>query len=534
MGAGSIQGLELVFLLLLLFVVAFGALAKKLQTPYPIVLVIAGLLLSFVPGTPKITLDPDVIFFVVLPPLLYSAAWLTSWREFSYNLVSILFLAFGLVTFTVFGVAGAAPWFLSGFDWRMGFVLGAVVAPTDAIAASSIAKRVGMPKRVVDVLEGESLVNDASGLLALEFGVAMLLRGETATLSAGLARLVFLTTAGLAIGLLIGVIVNWVEERIDHAPIEIALSIMVPYVAYLAAESIHASGVLAVVACGLYLSRKSSTFFSASVRLQAWAVWDSLTFILNGLVFVLLGLQLPNVLHAIRDHSLGELILYGAIFSGLLIALRLFWIFPGAYMANLIRRRILHQDAPLPPARQIFIVGWTGMRGVISLAAAIALPQTLANGAPFVQRDLIIFLTFSVILVTLVLQGLTLPPLVRALGLAGVAGRNCEEEEARRIILEAALGYLEKTRAEDGSNPDEIYDDLEQHYRHRLATLKGDANDAHTDHHGLTVKLSRDVLRVERQTAVRLRNEGRINDELLRDLEHELDLSEARYLASGM
>ena len=359
-----------------------------------------------------------------------------------------------------------------------------MVAPTDAIAASSIAKRMGMPKRVVDILEGESLVNDASGLLALEFGVAMLVRGETATISAGLARLVFLTTAGLAVGLLIGVIVNWVEQRIDHGPIEIALSIMVPYVAYLAADSIHASGVLAVVACGLYLSRKSSTFFSASVRLQAWAVWDSLTFILNGLVFVLLGLQLPNVLHAIRDHSLGELILYGAIFSGLLIALRVFWIFPGAYMANLIRRRILHQNAPLPPARQIFIVGWTGMRGVISLAAAIALPQTLANGAPFVQRDLIIFLTFSVILVTLVLQGLTLPPLVRALGLAGVAGRNYEEEEARRIILEAALGYLEKTRAEDGSDLDEIYDDLEQHYRHRLATLKGDANDIHTDHHG--------------------------------------------------
>jgi monovalent cation/hydrogen antiporter len=534
MGAGSIQGLELVFLLLLLFVVAFGALAKKLQTPYPIVLVIAGLLLSFVPGTPKITLDPDVIFFVVLPPLLYSAAWLTSWREFSYNLVSILFLAFGLVIFTVFGVASAAPWFLSGFDWRMGFVLGAVVAPTDAIAASSIAKRVGMPKRVVDVLEGESLVNDASGLLALEFGVAMLLRGETATMSAGLARLVFLTTAGLAIGLLIGVIVNWLEQRIDHAPIEIALSIMVPYVAYLAADAIHASGVLAVVACGLYLSRKSSTFFSASVRLQAWAVWDSLTFILNGLVFVLLGLQLPNVLHAIRDHSLGELILYGAIFSGLLIALRVFWIFPGAYMSNLIRRRILHQNEPLPPARQIFIVGWTGMRGVISLAAAIALPQTLANGAPFAQRDLIIFLTFSVILVTLVLQGLTLPPLVRALGLAGVAGRNCEEEEARRIILEAALGHLVKARAEDGSDLNEIYDDLEQHYRHRLATLTGDANDTHSGHQEVLVRVSREVLRVERQTAVRLRNEGRINDELLRDLEHELDLSEARYLASGM
>ena len=533
MEAGGIQALQMVFLLLLLFVVAFGALARKLATPYPIVLVLAGLLLSFVPGTPKVTLHPDVIFFVVLPPLLYSAAWLTSWREFSYNLVSILFLAFGLVLFTVFGVAAVAPWFFPGFDWRMGFVLGAVVAPTDAIAATSIAKRLGLPKRIVDVLEGESLVNDASGLLALEFGIAMLVRGETATISTGLARLVYLTTAGLAVGLLMGVIVNWVEERIDHGPVEIGLSIMVPYAAYLLADSIHASGVLSVVACGLYLSRKSSSFFSPSVRLQAWAVWDSLTFILNGLVFVLIGLQLPNVLQGIRDHSLRELLLYGSIFSALLIALRVFWVFPGAYAANLIRRRVLHQKEPLPPARQIFIVGWTGMRGVISLAAAIALPQTLANGEPMAQRDLIIFLTFSVILVTLVLQGLTLPPLVRALGLAVAGGRNTEEEQARRIVLEAALGHLKTVRAADGSALDDIYDDLEQHYRHRLATLKGDVSDIHTDHHRRFVRLSRELLRVERQTAVRLRNEGRINDELLRDLERELDLSETRFLGGS-
>jgi len=534
MAGGSIQALEMVFLLLLLFVVAFGALARKLQTPYPIVLVLAGLLLSFVPGTPKIAIDPDVIFFVVLPPLLYSAAWLTSWREFSYHLVSILFLAFGLVLFTVLGVAAMAPWFFSGFDWRMGFVLGAVVAPTDAIAATSIAKQIGLPKRIVDVLEGESLVNDASGLLALEFGVAMLVRGETGTISGGLERLVYLTVAGLAVGLLIGVVVNWVETHIDHGPIEIALSIMVPYVSYLAADSIRASGVLAVVACGLYLSRKSSSFFSASVRLQAWAVWDSLTFILNGLVFVLIGLQLPKVLRGIHDHSLRELLVYGGLFSGLLIALRVFWIFPGAFMANLVRRRILHQKEPMPPARQIFVVGWTGMRGVISLAAAIALPQTLANGAPFTQRDLIIFLTFCVILVTLVLQGLTLAPLVRALGLAGAGGRSCEEEEARRIILEAAVGYLETIRGKQSSELDEVYDDLAQHYGHRLATLKGDAGDIHSDHHKRYVRLSRELLRVERQTAVRLRNEGRINDELLRDLERELDLSETRFLTGDM
>jgi monovalent cation/hydrogen antiporter len=531
---GSIQALEMVFLLLLLFVVAFGALAHKLQIPYPIILVVAGLLLGFVPGTPQITLNPDVIFFVVLPPLLYSAAWLTSWREFSYNLVSILFLAFGLVIFTVLGVARVAPWFLSGFDWRMGFVLGAVVAPTDAIAATSIATRIGLPKRIVDILEGESLVNDASGLLALEFGVAMLVTGHTATVSSGLLRLVYLTTAGIAVGLVVGLIVNWVEQRIDHAPIEIALSILVPYAVYLAADSIRASGVLAVVACGLYLSRKSSTFLSANVRLQIWAVWESLTFILNGLVFVLIGLQLPYVLKGIQNYRLGQLLLYGAIFSALLIALRVVWTQPGAYISNLIRRRLLHQKEPLPPKRQIFIVGWTGMRGVISLAAAIALPTTLANGAPFVQRDLIIFLTFSVILVTLVIQGLALPPLVRALGLSGPGGRTTEEEEARRIILQTALTYLDKIRSEGSQDFTELYDDLEEHYRDRLATLNGDSSDIHSDHHRRLVKVSRQLLQVERQTAVRLRNEGRINDELLRELERELDLSEARFLASSV
>jgi len=534
MEGGGVHAVEVIFLLLLLFVVVFGASARRLSIPYPIVLVIGGLLLSFVPGIPKVTLSPDVIFFVILPPLLYSAAWLTSWREFSYNLISILLLAFGLVTFTVLGVAASARWFLPGFDWRMGFVLGAVVAPTDAIAATSIAKRVGLPKRIVDILEGESLVNDASALLALEFGIAMVVTGQTPAVTSGLLRLAYLTTVGLAVGLVIGEIVHWVEHRIDDAPIEIALSILTPYVAYLAADSIHASGVLAVVACGLYLSRRSSHFFSPTVRLQAWAVWGSLTFILNGLVFVLIGLQLPYILEAIRDHSLGKLLAYGALFSALLILLRVIWIFPGAYLANLIRRRVLHQKEKLPPTRQIFVVGWTGMRGVISLAAAIAMPQVLANGAPFAQRNLIIFLAFSVILVTLVLQGLSLPPLIRALGLAGASESNPEERQARLAILQVALNYLEE--AEKKAKPEfaEIYDDLAQHYRHRLATLtekEESLEDAISrDFHKRFVDLSRELLRVERQAAVHLRNQGRIGDELLRQLEHELDLGEARLL----
>src|SRR5246127_1814877 len=383
---GGIHGVEIVFLLLLLFVVVFGALARKLQTPYPIVLVLGGLLLSFVPGVPKITLNPDVIFFVVLPPLLYSAAWLTSWREFSYNLVSILLLAFGLVTFTVLGVTEAGRWFLPGFDWRVGLALGAVVAPTDAIAAASIAQRVGLPKRLGDILEGESLVNDASALLALEFGLVLLVGGMRPTFTFGLLRLLYLTVVGVLIGLAVGIIVHGAEHRIDDGPIEIALSILTPYAAYLTADAAKASGVLAVVASGLYLSRQSSHFFSPGVRLQAWAVWESLTFILNGLVFVLIGLQLHYVLSNIRDHQLRALIEYGALFSAFLILVRLIWNFPGAYLANLIRRHILHQRDPMPGVRQIFVVGWTGMRGVISLAAAIALPQTFENGTPFTQR----------------------------------------------------------------------------------------------------------------------------------------------------
>ncbi|MGC1482275.1 MAG: Na+/H+ antiporter [Candidatus Acidiferrum sp.] len=531
MEGGGIHAFELVFLLLLVMVVVFAVLARKLQTPYPIVLVIAGLFLSFIPGIPKITLNPDVIFLVVLPPLLYNAAWLTPWREFRFNLVSICLLAFGLVGFTVAGVAATATWVFAGFDWRLGFVLGAVVATTDAIAATSIAKRVGLPQGIVDILEGESLLNDATGLLALEFGVAIVVTGETPTLGGGLLRLGYLTIAGVVLGLVIGVIVEAIHKSIDDGPIEITLSIIVPYAAYLGAEAIHSSGVLAVVACGLYMSRHSSHFFSPSVRIQAWAVWDSLTFVLNGLVFVLIGLQLPFVLAGIREYSFRQLLQYGALFSGILILLRLIWMYPGAYLANFIRRRVLHQNPPFPSARGIFVVGWTGMRGVIALAAALSLPETLSDGSAFPQRNLIIFLTFCVILVTLVLQGLTLPPLIRALGLAGAAGHKDEEEAARRAMIEAALAHLEIARLKDGGEFATVYNEIEQRYKHRLANLIGQDDQgvaANRDAYARNLELSRSLLGTERQTALKLREAGRINDEVLRKVEHELDLTETR------
>jgi Na+/H+ antiporter len=525
---GGIHQVELIFLLLLLFVVVFGLLAQKLKLPYPIVLVIAGTLLGFIPGIPSVKLDPDLVFLVVLPPLLYSAAWVTSWRELSYNLVSIMLLAFGLVSFTVFGVAAGAHWLFPGFDWRLGFVLGAIIAPTDALAASTIATRIGLPKKIVDVLEGESLLNDASGLLALEFGIAMVVNNQVPSISAGILRLAYLIVAGITVGLIIGWIVYRVERLIDDAPIEIALSIFVPYSAYLTAQSIRSSGVLAVIACGLYLSRRSSEFFSPTVRLQAWAVWDSLTFILNGLVFVLLGLQLPHILGAIHDYSLRQLLMYGGLFSGFVILLRMIWCLPGARLAKLIRNRFLHQNYAIT-SRGALIIGWTGMRGVLSLAAAIALPQVLSNGQPFPQRDLIIFLAFSVIFVTLVLQGLTLPPLVRALGLADSSGPDLEKEAARRKMFQAALSFLQESRAQNGPELDAFYEDLSGHYRQRLSALSAAEEEPPPDkkadihkHH----RLIRESLRVERQTAVRLRDEGQINDDALRDLEHELDLRE--------
>jgi NhaP-type Na+/H+ or K+/H+ antiporter len=500
MQGSSVHAVELVFLLLLLFVVVFASVARKLQLPYPIVLVIAGLFLSFIPGIPKITMSPDIIFLAVLPPLLYAGAWFTSWRDFSYNIVSILFLAFGLVGFTALGVAEAAHYSFAHFDLRLGFVLGAVVATTDTLAATSIARRVGLPSRIVDVLEGESLVNDATGLLALEFGIAM--------------------------------VVQRIERYLDDGPIEIILSIMVPYVAYLAAQAANASAVLSVVACGLYLGRRESQLFSPSVRLQANYFWNAFTFALNGLVFVLIGLQLPFVLAGIHDYPMRTLLLYGGAFSVLVIALRLAWVYPGAYTGYWIRRHVFHQETEYPPPRAVFIVGWAGMRGVIALAAALALPEVIADGSPFPQRNLLIFLTFSVILVTLVLQGLTLPPLIRVFGLAGVDGPNLEEKEARRAMVTAALEHIKSSQAsEDTHHLAAAYQDALIRYKRRLAAITGQAYAAHgidADDHAQFVELSRQLLRIERNTAVRLRDEGHINDAVLRQLERELDLNETR------
>jgi CPA1 family monovalent cation:H+ antiporter len=537
MGSGeSLHAVETVILLLLVLVAGFAVLARRLKVPYPIVLVLAGLVISFVPRIPRVPLDPNIVFVVFLPPLLYSSAWLMSWREFRRNAVVIGLLAVGLVGFTVWGVAEFSDRFITALDWKAGFLLGAVVATTDAIAATSIAKSVGLPRRIVDILEGESLLNDATGLLALEIGIAIMVRGEMPTVWGGFARLVYLVVAGLGIGLLIGVVMGWMEQFIDDGPVELVVSLVVPYAAYLGGERAHASGVLAVVACGIYMSRKSTQFFSASVRLQVSGAWQALVFMLNGLVFVLIGMQLPYVLAGIHGrYGTGTLIFYGAVFSAVLILLRMIWVYPAVKIASFVERRWLgHKDEEELKPREAFVVGWTGMRGVLALAAAISVPEVLSNGKEFEARNLIVFLAFCVIFVTLVLQGLTLPALIRGLGLAGTEGMDPEEIEARRIVLKSAIRYLEEGRKQSNNSPVvHLYDDLVHRYRHKLAHVSQGTEESVDGLDNETYSRLRTIaggaLQAERRTLIELRDRGRIGDDVLRTLERELDLAESQY-----
>jgi monovalent cation/hydrogen antiporter len=527
-GAG-IQAVLAVFLLLLVFVVMFAGLARRLKVPYPILLVIAGLLVSFLPGMPRVGLDPNLVFLVFLPPLLYSAAWTLSWREFQRNFVSIAMLAVGLVLFTVLGLALAAGSLLPGFDWKSAVLLGAVVAATDAIAATSIARRVGLPQPIVHLLEAESLVNDGTGLLALQFGLAILMTGRTPSIVEGVGRLVFLIGGGVFVGLAIGGVIALFEKWVDDGPIEIVISIFVPYAAYLVSDRAHASGVIAVIACGMYMSRKSPEYMSPQVRLQMTAVWDALTFVLNGIVFVVIGLQLPYVMGQIGGLSRLVLLEYGLGFSAVIIALRMAWVYGETYIAYAVRRWVQKVETREPDPRGLFVIGWGGMRGVLSLAAAVSLPYALPGGGMFPQRSMIIYLAFCLIVATLVLQGLTLPWLIRSLGLSASGSIDDEEQEARRVMLREALVHLGRKRSKN-RDQSAMFGELIASYQRRLDALPAEREEPAQ---GLVDQARRNdailaALEVERETLIRLRNEGRIDDEVLRTLQRELDFAESR------
>jgi CPA1 family monovalent cation:H+ antiporter len=512
----------------LLAIVILATLASRLRLPYAILLVLGGLLLGFVPGLPSVALNPELVLVLFLPPLIYSSAWLTSWRAFRTNLRPILQLSLGLVLVTTFVIAVVAH-VIAGLSWPVAFVLGAVVSPTDAVAASATAKQLGLPRRIVTVIEGESMVNDATGLVVYRFAVAAVVTGSFSLWQAGL-QFVVVSLGGLLVGLAIAWPVAWLHRHLDDAPIEITITLLTPYAAYLLADALQVSGVLAVLSAGVYLSHQSSRFFSSNTRLQANAVWNVLVFLLNGLLFLLIGLQLRSILAALAGHSLLTL-LWQALLIGLaVIAVRLAWVFPAASVPRLVSARLRARD-PYPGWRQVAIVAWIGMRGGLSLAAALALPLTLTGGVLFPQRDLAIFFTFAVILVTLVGQGLSLGPIIRLLGLEQDGSLEREHAKAHLVAARAALSRLDELAAEAWA-PQEALAQLRAHYAHKLETLTeamdGAGDERFDGHAPLQQRLRQEVLAAERAAVIGLRDRGRIDDETLRLVERELDLEEQR------
>lgn len=511
---------------LLIVVAALAILAKKVALPYPVLLVLAGLALGFVPGLPAVQLEPEMVFLFLLPPLLYPAALSTSWRDFRANLSPILLLAIGLVLLTTAFVAVVAH-ALTGLPWAAAFVLGAIISPTDAVAATAMTDRLRLPQRIVTILDGESLVNDATAIVAYRFAIAAMMSGRF-SLSEASGRFAIAALGGTGIGLAVGWLASQLQRRLDDPPVQITISLLTAFAAYIPAERLHLSGVLAVVACGLFLGWRAPQTLTSRTRLNLFVFWEMLVFLLNGLLFVLIGLQLPRILHTLSGKSLKQLILQGVLISCAAIIVRIAWVFTAANVPRLVGASLGKRD-PYQAWQEVAIVAWTGMRGVVSLAAALAVPLTLSNGSSFPGRDYIVFITFCVILATLVVQGLSLPGLIRWLGVADDGIANVEERTARLKANEAALAYLAEV---DRRFPPEIVERLRVEYEDRIRQLQvcaiGDGDCIDGSIAPSFQRLQQEALTVERRTIIQLRDEYVINDEVLRRIQRDLDYAEAR------
>ncbi len=515
---------------LLLVVTILAVVAERLVIPYPILLVLSGLVLGFIPGLPNVEINPELVFLVFLPPLVTSAAWYIPWKDFLANLRPILLLSTGLVLATTSAVAVVAHAVMSGVTWPTAFVLGAVVSPTDAVASTTIFQRLRVPGRIVTVLESESLVNDATGLVAYRFAVATAITGVFSIWEASL-RFFVVGIGGVLIGLGLGWIIAWMHRRLDDPSIEITMTILMSYASYLLAERCGVSGVLAAMTIGMYHRWQSSDLLSARTRIAARAVWEIIVFLLNGLIFILIGLELPSILDTISGKLTATLLWNGILISAVVICVRLLWVFPATYIPRLLSRRLRERD-PYPPWQNVLLIGWTGMRGVLSLAAALALPLTTTNEIPFPGRDLIIFFTFCVILITLVLQGLTLPLLIRWLKVTEDVDTERKEMEARLQAAQAAIARIEELTAQDNVLAQlEMVEWLRTQYQDRIRRFSAccdEMNDGSYEQLAAFEYLQQEVLAAERKILIRLRNQGTINDEVLLRIERDLDLDEVR------
>ncbi len=542
MGSG-IHHIELTLLVLVVLVALLAVFAQKLKTPYPIILVVGGLVLSFFHVIPHVSLNPTFVFLVILPPLVFASALNTPWSEFRANMPVLLMLGLGLVGFTVAGIAVFAHFVIPGFDWRSGAVLGAVLSTTDVIAVAAVATRVGLPHSLLSIIEGESLVNDGTGLLALQFTTAMVVSGAIPSFMEGVGEFVWLMLGGIGAGLLIA----WLVTRFDQllvrkfpasSELQILVSLVTPYFAYLLGESLHASGVMATLACGLYVGRTAPETLSSRARLDARAVWGMIDFVLNGLVFIVIGLQLPSILDGIRpnrghgplpwSHMLAE----ASLVFGILVVLRLMWIYSGAYFAQWIRVRMLKQQVQRQNPRELVVMAWSGMRGVLTLAAALSLPVLTDSGTPFPARETIIFLAFSVILASLVGQGLTLPALIRKLGITEPEAARQDALEARREMLRFVLRTLHGIDTSKDEVEAKVVDQMIRTYNQRLQGLDSTSEGETQNEAQLEQKyreLGAQLRAAQRGELMRLRQQGQFRESTLRGIERELDLMELRW-----
>ena len=518
----------LLLLGLMAAVAGLVALAPILRVPYPIFLVLGGLALGFVPGLPEVELRPEIVLIGILPPLLYSAAFFTSLRDLRANVRPIGLLAFGLVGFTILIVAWVAHAVI-GMSWATAFVLGAVVSPTDPIAATTIAERMGVPRRIVTVMEGESLINDGTALVAYRLAALAVVTGSFSYLELG-EGLFISVVGGVGIGLGVGWIIRQVRLRVDNPPAEVTLAFLTGYLAYLPAELVDASAVLAAVTAGVYMGWHTPQLTTPETRLTGDAFWRILQFLLNVLLFVLVGLQLPVIMNDLQGSDTTTLLSYAAATCLAVILTRVVWMFPAVYIPRWLSPKLRARD-PYPPWQVPALLSWAGMRGAVSLAAALALPLTTDTGAPFPDRALIVFLTFSVIVVTLVGQGLSMPFVVRLLGLEDDGVIEREEAKARIHTAQAALQRLEELVDEEWVNGDTA-ERMRGAYgfrKRRFAARFDDGDDGAIEQRSVQYqRLRRELLQAERQALIDLRRSGAIGDDAARAVERELDLEDSR------
>jgi CPA1 family monovalent cation:H+ antiporter len=519
-----VHEVELVLISLLVAVAGLAAAARAVNIPYPIVLVVGGLVLGFLPGLPEVELEPDLVLVIFLPPLLYSAAFFANLHDLRRDVRSISMLAVGLVLATMCTVAIVAHAVVDGLPWGAAFALGAIVAPTDPVAATTVARRLAVPRRIVSIIEGESLVNDGTALVAYRFAVAAAVGGSFSLLDAGL-EFVAGAIGGVLIGLAVGWVISEIRRRLDDVLVEITISLLSGYAAYLPAEAIDASGVLAAVTVGIVLGWRAPRISTARMRLQGYAVWDTLVFLLNALLFVLIGLQLPLILDQLSGEAPPTLIGQAAAVSLAVILTRIAWANTTPYAVRALDRRAA-QRARRVGWRVRLISAWSGMRGSVSLAAALALP------ADFPQRELVQFLTFAVIFTTLVLQGLTLPALIRRLDVHDDGAEEREDLAGRRAAVDAALAAIDELGGREWTY-DDTADRMRRQYeyrRSRLAARAGETDDGDGyEHRSLKYqKMVRAVLEAQRAEIVRMRDAGVISNEIMHRLERELDLEDER------